>query len=127
MTPSWTRLACITRSIAGSSLAKGPTSAPLEQGSAMKFEKDRPGYAFEDDYRESYGPQDLARLRAIVPQQVGQLGMSVAADAQLLGILIGRRCANDTDRAQVETRARRDGSLSIVARGEVLLPAGDVA
>jgi thermitase len=93
----------------------------------MRFEKDRPGYAFEEDYRESYGPSDLARLRVIVSQQVGQLGASVAADAQLLGVLIGRRCANGAGRAQVETRARRDGSLSILAHGEVLLPAADVA
>jgi hypothetical protein len=92
----------------------------------MKFEKDRPGYAFEDDYPESYGPVDTARLRAIVPQQVGQLGAAGAAqDAQLLGILMGRRCANG-QRAQVESRARRDGSLYLVARGEVLLPGSDV-
>ena len=92
----------------------------------MNFEDDRLGYAFDGDYPESYDPQELARLRAIVPQQIGQLGPAGAAvDAQLLGILMGRRCANDSSLAQVETRHRRDGSLCIVARGEVLLPAAD--
>jgi subtilisin family serine protease len=94
----------------------------------MNFEEDRPGYAFEDDYPESYDPPDLARLRAILPQQIGQLGAAGAvADAQLLGVLTGRRCANDTGRAQVETRRRRDGSACLVARGEVLLLAADAA
>jgi hypothetical protein len=91
----------------------------------MKFETDRLGYAFSDDYPESYGSEDHARLRAMLPQQIGQLGPAGAAsDAQLLGILIGRRCAN-TDRAQIETRTRRDGSLCLIARGEVLLPASE--
>jgi subtilisin family serine protease len=94
----------------------------------MNFEEDRPGYAFEDDYPESYDLADLARLRAMLPQQIGQLGAAGAAvDAQLLGVLIGRRCANGTARAQVETRRRRDGSTCLVARGEVLLPAVDAA
>jgi hypothetical protein len=91
----------------------------------MKFETDRLGYAFSDDYPESYGSEDHARLRAMLPQQIGQLGPAGAAsDAQLLGILIGRRCAN-TGRAQIETRTRRDGSLCLIARGEVLLPASE--
>jgi subtilisin family serine protease len=94
----------------------------------MNFEQDRRGYAFEDDYAESYDPADLARLRAILPQQVGQLGAGGAAvDAQLLGILMGRRSAGGNAYAQVETRSRRDGSLCVVARGEVLLPAATVA
>jgi hypothetical protein len=107
---------------------KEPTSARDEQGIKMKFEEDRRGYAFEDDYAESYDPADLARLRAILPQQVGQLGAGGAAlDVQLLGILMGRRCAGDNAHAQIETRLRRDGSLSVVARGEVLLPAAAAA
>jgi hypothetical protein len=70
----------------------------------MRFEQDRLGYAFEDDYPESYGPADNARLRAIVPQQVGQLGSTGrVADEKLLGILIGRRCG-DQKRAQLEQR-----------------------
>jgi subtilisin family serine protease len=94
----------------------------------MKFEEDRRGYAFEDDYAESYDPADLARLRAILPQQVGQLGAGgLAVDAQLLGILMGRRSAGGNGRAQIETRVRRDGSLTVVARGEVLLPAAAAA
>ncbi|MCA2218970.1 S8 family peptidase [Jidongwangia harbinensis] len=91
----------------------------------MKFEKDRLGYAFEEDYPESYGPADLARLRAILPQQISQLGQGTAgADARLLGILIGRRCG-DQGRAQVEARSRRDGALCLLARGEVVLPAAE--
>jgi hypothetical protein len=91
----------------------------------MKFEKDRLGYAFEDDYPESYGPEQIARLRTVLQQQVGQLGAGGAsADDRLLGILIGRRCAN-TGRAQVETRTRRDGALCLMARGEVVLPAAE--
>jgi subtilisin family serine protease len=89
----------------------------------MRFEKDRLGYAFEDDYPESYGPQDRARLRAIVAQQTDQLGQTDrAADDRLLGILIGRRCG-DQKRAQLEQRVRRDGTPSLVARGEIVLPA----
>jgi thermitase len=91
----------------------------------MKFEKDRLGYAFEGDYPESYDSGDLARLRTVLPQQVGQLGRGGAtADDRLLGILIGRRCAN-AGRAQIEARTRRDGTLCLVARGEVVLPAAD--
>jgi thermitase len=91
----------------------------------MNFEKDRLGYAFEDDYPESYGPEEIARLRTVLQHQVGQLGRGGAtADDRLLGILIGRRCAN-TGRAQVETRFRRDGAVCLVARGEVVLPAAE--
>jgi hypothetical protein len=91
----------------------------------MKFEKDRLGYAFEDDYPESYGPEQIARLRTVLQQQVGQLTTGGAsADDRLLGILIGRRCAN-TGRAQVETRTRRDGAVCLMARGEVVLPAAE--
>jgi thermitase len=91
----------------------------------MKFEKDRLGYAFEGDYPESYGPDDMARLRTVLQQQIGQLGHGGAtADDRLLGILIGRRCAN-TGRAQIEARSRRDGRLCLVARGEVVLPAAE--
>jgi hypothetical protein len=93
----------------------------------MKFEKDRLGYAFEGDYPESYDSTDLLRLRAVLPQQVGQLGHGGAtADDRLLGILIGRRCAN-TGRAQIEPRTRRDGSVCLVARGEVVLPAAEAS
>jgi len=93
----------------------------------MKFEKDRLGYAFEGDYPESYDSTDLARLRTVLPQQIGQLGHGGAtADDRLLGILIGRRCAN-TGRAQIEPRTRRDGSVCLVARGEVVLPAADAS
>jgi thermitase len=91
----------------------------------MKFEKDRLGYAFEDDYPESYGPEDRARLRAILPTQVAQLGRGdPAADARVIGILIGRRCG-DQERAQPELLTRRDGSVCLVARGELVLPAAE--
>jgi subtilisin family serine protease len=93
----------------------------------MNFEKDRLGYAFEGDYPESYDSTDLARLRTVLPQQIGQLGHGGAtADDRLLGILIGRRCAN-TGRAQIEPRTRRDGSVCLVARGEVVLPAAEAS
>jgi subtilisin family serine protease len=89
----------------------------------MRFEQDRLGYAFEDDYPESYGPADDARLQAIVPQQVGQLGSTGRVpDEKLLGILIGRRCG-DQKRAQLEQRRRRDGVYTLVARGEIVLNA----
>lgn len=89
----------------------------------MQFAKDRLGDAFAGDYPESYDPADLRRLRAVVPQQVGQLGTGGAAeDDRLLGILIGRRGAR-TGRTVVETRPRPDGRPCLVARGEVLLPA----
>ncbi|GGL04064.1 S8 family peptidase [Mangrovihabitans endophyticus] len=91
----------------------------------MKFEKDWLGYAFEGDYPESYGPDDTARLRTVLQQQLGQLGQGGATtDDRLLGILIGRRCAN-SGRSQIEARGRRDGSLCMVARGEMVLPAAD--
>lgn len=90
----------------------------------MNFEKDRLGYAFEDDYPESYGPEELARLRTVLQQQVGALRVGEAGtDDRLLGILMGRRCARAA-RAQVETRSRRGGGLSLLARGEVLLAGG---
>jgi thermitase len=93
----------------------------------MRFEQDRLGYAFEDDYPESYGPADNARLRAILPQQVERLGSTDrATDERLLGILIGRRCG-DPDRAQLEQRPRRDGVYTLVARGEIVLPAESYA
>ncbi len=89
----------------------------------MMFEKDRLGYAFEDDYPESYGPAELARLRTVLQQQVGQLRIGEASgDDRLLGILMGRRCARSA-RAQVETRNRRSGGVALLARGEVVLPA----
>jgi subtilase family protein len=94
-----------------------------EQGIDMKFEEDHLGYAFEDDYPESYGPDDQARLRAIVPQQTGQLySGDPSADARLLGILIGRRCGTQT-LAQLEQRPHRRGFATLVARGEIVLPA----
>ena len=93
----------------------------------MRFEQDLLGYAFEDDYPESYDPADDARLRAILAQQVGQLGSTDrAADERLLGILIGRRCG-DQRRAQLEQRVRRDGVYTLVARGELVLPADSYA
>ena len=93
----------------------------------MKFETDRLGYAFSGDYPESYGPDDTARLRTVLQQQIGQLGHGGAtADDLLLGILIGRRCANG-QRAQIEPRSRRDGRLCLVARGEIVLPAAEAA
>jgi len=80
------------------------------------------GLAFEGDYPESYGP-DPAALRAIVQRQVGRLsGPGSVSDAQLIGILMGRRCG-DLGRAQLELTTRRDGSLSLVARGEVTMSA----
>jgi hypothetical protein len=89
----------------------------------MQFARDRLGDAFDGDYPESYDPADLRRLRAVVPQQVGQLGAGGAAnDDRLLGILIGRRGAK-TGRTLVETRTHPDGRPCLVARGEVLLPA----
>ena len=93
-----------------------------EPGIPMRFEQDRLGYAFEGDYPESYGPEDTARLRAILGQQTGQLGAGTSgSDQRLLGILIGRRCG-DQARPQVEFRGRRDGTVSLRARGEVVLP-----
>lgn len=93
-----------------------------DRGHAMRFEQDRLGYAFEGDYPESYGPADAARLRATLAQQTGQLGAGTAAnDQRLLGILIGRRCG-DQARPQLEFRGRRDGTVSLRARGEVVLP-----
>jgi hypothetical protein len=92
----------------------------------MNFEKDRLGYAFEGDYPESYGSDEIARLRTVLRQQVGQLRTGEAsADDQLLGILMGRRCAN-SGRTQVETRARRGGGSCLLARGEVVLPGATV-
>jgi hypothetical protein len=80
------------------------------------------GYAFEGDYPEFYGDRTSA-LRAVVEQQVGRLGGATpAADERLLGILIGRRSAVP-HRAQPDLRARRDSSLSLVARGEVVMSA----
>jgi len=91
----------------------------------MRFERDRLGYVFSDDYPESYGPADRSRLRAIVTVQTGQLGpVDPIADARLVGILTGRRCG-DQSRPQLEQRRRRDGSYSLVARGELVLPAGE--
>ena len=78
------------------------------------------GLAFEGDYPESYGP-DPAALRAIVQRQVGRLaGSSATSDAQLIGILMGRR-SGDLGRAQLELNTRRDGSVCLVARGEVTM------
>ncbi|MFG1604410.1 S8/S53 family peptidase [Actinoplanes sp. NPDC049265] len=90
----------------------------------MRFEQDRLGFAFEGDYPESYGPEDTVRLRATLAQQTGQLGAGTSnADQRLIGILIGRRCG-DQARPQVEFRGRRDGTLSLRARGEVVIPSG---
>jgi hypothetical protein len=87
----------------------------------MKFENDRLGYAFEGDYPESYGQSDLVRLRLVLQQQIGQLRIGDArADEQLLGVLMGRRCAK-SERVQVEPRPRRGGGTCLVARSEVLL------
>jgi thermitase len=95
-----------------------------EQGNAMTFDKDRLGYGFADDYPESYDPKDVPRLRAIVSQQVTQLGAGdPAAGARLLGILIGRR-SGDRTVSQLEQRPRRDGNAALAARGEVVLGAG---
>src|SRR4051794_18514671 len=89
----------------------------------MYLDRDRPGYALADDYPESYGPADLARLRAVLGQQVAQLGGGDrAADDRLLGILIGRRSARPR-LAQLELRPHRSGFRAIVARGEVVLAA----
>jgi hypothetical protein len=80
------------------------------------------GHAFEGDYPESYGP-DKAALRAIVERQVSRLTRPDAgADAQLIGILIGRRSA-DLDRAQLDVVKRPDGSDSLRARGELIVSA----
>jgi hypothetical protein len=80
------------------------------------------GRAFEGDYPESYGP-DNAALRAIVQRQVSRLTRPDAgADAQLIGILIGRRSA-DLDRAQLDVLKRADGSDSLRARGELIVSA----
>jgi thermitase len=90
----------------------------------MKFENDHLGYAFEGDYPESYGDDEIARLRTVVERQLGGLaGNDPDGDARLLGILMGRRASGDLSRAQVEWRRRRRGSLSLLARGEVLVPA----
>src|SRR4051794_8094288 len=89
----------------------------------MNFDRNRRGYAFADDYPESYGPAELARLRAILPQQVVQLANAdQVTDDRLLGILIGRRCG-DQKRAQLELRPHRAGYRTLVARGEIVLPA----
>jgi len=87
--------------------------------------KDAPlGLAFEGDYPESYGPDDAA-LRAIVHRQTGRLtAPDPVADAQLIGILMGRR-SGDLDRSQVELGTRHDGSFSLLARGEVTMSAAD--
>jgi thermitase len=78
------------------------------------------GYAFEGDYPESYG-LGTPGLRALVGQQVGRLGgQSAVEDAQLLGILIGRRSGN-LHRAQLDVTRRRDRSPSLLARGEVMM------
>jgi hypothetical protein len=80
------------------------------------------GLAFEGDYPESYGP-DKTALRAIVERQVSRLtSPNAVADAQLIGILIGRRSA-DLDRAQLEVVKRPDGSDSLRARGELIVSA----
>ena len=94
----------------------------------MNFERDRLGYAFEDDYPESYDPGDLHRLRAILAHQVARLGSAGPdVDTRLVGVLMGRRCANHNTRPQIEIRDRRDGTVSLLARGEVLVPAADAA
>ena len=91
----------------------------------MKFEADRLGNAFEGDYPEFYDQQELDRLRGVLQRQIGQLQVAVADD-QLLGILIGRHSAK-TGRAQVETLDRATGEdVSLVARGEVVLPADKI-
>jgi len=89
----------------------------------MRFERDRLGKVFSDDYPESYGPADTERLRAIVAVQTGQLGPGdPVADARLYGILAGRR-SGDQSRPQLAQQRRPDGSFSLVARGELVLPA----
>jgi hypothetical protein len=104
--------------------------APLERAvpvnrqdrESMRFESDRLGYVFSGDYPEFYGPEDLARLRAILPVQIGRLAAAdPVADAHVVGVLVGRRCG-DQARPQLEQRPRRDGTHSLVARGEVVLP-----
>ena len=80
------------------------------------------GLAFEGDYPESYGPAKPA-LRAIVERQVSRLtSPNAEADAQLIGILIGRRSV-DLDRAQLQVVKRPDGSDSLQARGELIVSA----
>jgi hypothetical protein len=80
------------------------------------------GLAFEGDYPESYGP-DRTALRAIVERQVSRLtSPNAGADAQLIGILIGRR-SGDLDRAQLEVVKRPDGSDCLQARGELIVSA----
>ncbi|GAB1641089.1 S8 family peptidase [Krasilnikovia sp. MM14-A1259] len=84
------------------------------------------GYAFEGDYPESYG-SELPRLRTIVAQQVVRLADTrPSADGRLLGILIGRR-SSDPQRAQIEVALRRDGTPSLLARGELLISAKELA
>ncbi|RZU48513.1 subtilisin family serine protease [Krasilnikovia cinnamomea] len=84
------------------------------------------GYAFEGDYPESYG-SELLRLRTIVAQQVVRLADTrPSAEGRLLGVLIGRR-SSDRERAQIEVALRRDGAPSLLARGELLISAKDLA
>jgi hypothetical protein len=92
----------------------------------MNFEEDHLGYVFEGDYPESYDEAETARLRAILDQQIGRLGPGdPESDARLLGILEGRRSKGSASCAQIERRFRRDRSLSLLARGELLMSAED--
>lgn len=80
------------------------------------------GYAFEGDYPESYG--DLTqRLQQVLVRQLDELDRrsSPAREAEILGILRGRRCGRQ-DLPQLDVRFRRDGSDYLVARGEIVMP-----
>jgi hypothetical protein len=81
------------------------------------------GYAFEGDYPESYG--DLAvNLQQVLQRQLDELDRigSPARDAEILGILRGRRCGRE-DLPQLDIRPRRGGSDCLLARGEIVMPA----
>ncbi|GAA4710803.1 hypothetical protein Prum_091420 [Phytohabitans rumicis] len=87
------------------------------------------GEAFEGDYPESYGKY-AAHLREIVARQLAELnsvGSSPRAP-ELLGILRGRRSGRQ-DLAQIEVLPRKRGGAggSLIARGEIVMPADSFA
>jgi hypothetical protein len=77
------------------------------------------GYAFEGDYPESYGGS-RDRLQQVLARQLAELDNS-DGEAELLGILRGRRCGHQ-ELPQLDLRRRRDGTHALIARGEIVMP-----